>query len=108
MKMAEKLATDSFTLEDFLDQMQQLKKMGSMKKMLGMLPGMGNMKQQLEDFDEKEIDRTEAIIRSMTPERAPQPQGAQRLAPAAHRPRLGHDRDRRQRAGATASTRPRR
>ena len=47
--------------------MQQLKKMGSMKKMLGMLPGMGQMKQQLEDFDEKEIDRTEAIIRSMTP-----------------------------------------
>ncbi|GAA3210277.1 signal recognition particle protein [Microbacterium terregens] len=67
MKMAEKLATDSFTLEDFLDQMQQLKKMGSMKKMLGMLPGMGSMKQQLEDFDEKDLDRTEAIIRSMTP-----------------------------------------
>lgn len=67
MKMAEKLATDSFTLEDFLEQMQQLKKMGSMKKMLGLLPGMGNMKQQLEDFDEKELDHTEAIIRSMTP-----------------------------------------
>ena len=66
-KVAEKFATDSFTLEDFLDQMQQLKKMGSMKKMLGMLPGMGQMKQQLDDFDEKEIDRTEAIIRSMTP-----------------------------------------
>ena len=41
--------------------------MGSMKKMLGMLPGMGQMKQQLDDFDEREIDRTEAIIRSMTP-----------------------------------------
>ncbi|GAA1965051.1 signal recognition particle protein [Microbacterium deminutum] len=67
MKMAEKLATETFTLEDFLDQMQQLKKMGSMKKMLGMLPGMGQMKQQLDDFDEREIDRTEAIIRSMTP-----------------------------------------
>src|SRR5918994_4174666 len=66
-KVAEKFATDTFTLEDFLEQMQQLKKMGSMKKMLGMLPGMGQMKQQLEDFDEKEIDRTEAIIRSMTP-----------------------------------------
>ena len=66
MKVAEKLATETFTLEDFLEQMQQMKKMGSMKKMLGMLPGMGNMKQQLEDFDEREIDRTEAIIRSMT------------------------------------------
>ncbi|WP_292832551.1 signal recognition particle protein [Microbacterium sp.] len=66
MKMAEKLATDQFTLEDFLDQLQQVKKMGSMKKMLGMLPGMGQMKQQLDDFDDREIDRTEAIIRSMT------------------------------------------
>ena len=67
MKMAEKLATEQFTLEDFLDQLQQMKKMGSMKKMLGMLPGMGQMKQQLEGFGEREIDRTEAIIRSMTP-----------------------------------------
>ncbi|WP_203135384.1 signal recognition particle protein [Microbacterium sp. JZ31] len=66
-KVAEKFAKDQFTLEDFLEQMQQLKKMGSMKKMLGMLPGMGQMKQQLDDFDEREIDRTEAIIRSMTP-----------------------------------------
>jgi signal recognition particle subunit SRP54 len=66
-KVADKLANEQFTLEDFLDQMQQLKKMGSMKKMLGMLPGAGNMKQQLENFDEREIDRTEAIIRSMTP-----------------------------------------
>ncbi|OJU39388.1 MAG: signal recognition particle protein [Microbacterium sp. 69-10] len=67
MKMAEKLANEAFTLEDFLEQMQQMRKMGSMKKMLGMLPGMGQMKQQLEDFDEREVDRTEAIIRSMTP-----------------------------------------
>ncbi|MFL1999386.1 signal recognition particle protein [Microbacterium sp. A1-JK] len=66
MKVAEKLATSTFTLEDFLEQMQQMKKMGSMKKMLGMLPGMGSMKQQMENFDEREIDRTEAIIRSMT------------------------------------------
>ncbi|WP_336631287.1 MULTISPECIES: signal recognition particle protein [unclassified Microbacterium] len=66
-KVAEKLANEAFTLEDFLDQLQQMKKMGSMKKMLGMLPGMGQMKQQLENFDDKEIDRTEAIIRSMTP-----------------------------------------
>ncbi|MFT4215411.1 MAG: signal recognition particle protein, partial [Microbacterium sp.] len=66
-KVAEKFATDQFTLEDFLGQLQQMKKMGSMKKMLGMLPGMGQMKQQLDNFDEREIDRTEAIIRSMTP-----------------------------------------
>jgi signal recognition particle subunit SRP54 len=65
-KTAEKFATDSFTLEDFLSQMQQLKNMGSIKNMLGMLPGARGMKQQLENFDESEIGRTEAIIRSMT------------------------------------------
>jgi signal recognition particle subunit SRP54 len=65
--VAEKFATDSFTLEDFLGQMQQLKKMGSLKGMLGMLPGAKGMRDQLENFDEREIDRTEAIIRSMTP-----------------------------------------
>ncbi len=67
MKVAEKLATEQFTLEDFLEQLQQVRKMGSMKKMLGMLPGMGQMKSQLDQFDDREIDRTEAIIRSMTP-----------------------------------------
>src|SRR5690606_29658890 len=66
-KVAEKLASEQFTLEDFLEQLQQMKKMGSMKKMLSMLPGAGQMKQQLENFDDKEVDRTEAIIRSMTP-----------------------------------------
>lgn len=66
-KVAEKLATDSFTLADFLDQLQQVRKMGSMKGMLGMLPGAAKMKEQIDNFDEKEIDHTEAIIRSMTP-----------------------------------------
>jgi signal recognition particle subunit SRP54 len=65
-KVAEKFATDSFTLEDFLKQMQQLRNVGSIKKMMGMLPGAGGLKQQLENFDEKEIVRTEAIIQSMT------------------------------------------
>ena len=65
--MAEKLAKETFTLEDFLDQMQQLRKMGSLKNMLAMMPGAGAMRQQLDNFDEREIDRTEAIIRSMTP-----------------------------------------
>ncbi|NMR19599.1 signal recognition particle protein [Cellulomonas fimi] len=66
--MAAKLVSgDGFTLEDFLVQMQQLRKMGSMKKMLGMLPGMGQMREALDDFDEREVDRIEAIVRSMTP-----------------------------------------
>ncbi len=67
MKVAEKIAKEQFTLEDFLAQMQQLRGAGSIKKMLGMLPGGGGMKQQLENFDEREIVRTEAIIQSMTP-----------------------------------------
>ncbi len=66
-KVADKIATDSFTLADFLDQLQQIRKMGSMKGMLGMLPGAGKMREQLDNFDEKDVDRTEAIIRSMTP-----------------------------------------
>ena len=66
MKVAEKLATETFTLEDFLKQMQQLRGAGSIKKMLGMLPGAGGLKQQLDNFDEREIVRTEAIIQSMT------------------------------------------
>ena len=56
-----------FTLDDFLEQMQQVRKMGSLTKMLGMLPGMGQFREQLENFDEREIDRIQAIIQSMTP-----------------------------------------
>ncbi|GEB15845.1 signal recognition particle subunit FFH/SRP54 (srp54) [Pimelobacter simplex] len=67
LKAAEKLTGGDFTLDDFLSQMQQLKKLGSMQKILGMLPGMGQIREQLENFDEREIDRVEAVIRSMTP-----------------------------------------
>jgi len=66
-EMALKLAKETFTLDDFLEQMQQLRKMGSLKSMLAMMPGAGQMRQQLDNLDEKDIDRTEAIIRSMTP-----------------------------------------
>ena len=65
-KVAEKFMTSTFTLEDFLSQMQQIKKMGSIKNMLGMLPGAKGMREQLENFDESELTRTEAIIQSMT------------------------------------------
>jgi signal recognition particle subunit SRP54 len=56
-----------FTLDDFLQQMQALRKMGSLSKIMGMLPGMGQFREQLENFDEREIDRIQAIIQSMTP-----------------------------------------
>jgi signal recognition particle subunit SRP54 len=81
-KTAEKFATDTFTLEDFLGQMQQLKNMGSIKGMLGMLPGAKGMRDQLENFDEREITRTEAIIQSMTLQERRQPKvlnGSRRL-----------------------------
>ena len=69
-KFEEKYAAgDDFTLIDFLSQLQAMKKMGSMTKMLGMLPGMnsGAMKKQLDNFDEGDLVKTEAIIQSMTP-----------------------------------------
>ena len=56
-----------FTLDDFLQQMQQIRKLGSLSKIMGMLPGMGQFRDQLENFDEREIDRIQAIIQSMTP-----------------------------------------
>lgn len=67
LRAAEKLTGGDFTLDDFLAQMQQLKKLGSMTSILKMLPGMGQIRDQIENFDEREIDRVEAIIRSMTP-----------------------------------------
>ncbi len=67
MRAAEKLTGGDFTLDDFLAQMQQLKKLGSMTSILKMLPGMGQIRDQIENFDEREIDRVEALIRSMTP-----------------------------------------
>jgi len=67
-KMEEKFARgDDFTLEDFLEQISDMSKMGSMGKILGMLPGAGAMKKQIENFDESEIVRTKAIVQSMTP-----------------------------------------
>jgi signal recognition particle subunit SRP54 len=66
-KAAEKVASGDFTLDDFLQQMQQLKKLGSMSKLMGMLPGMGQFREQLANFDDREIDRIQAIIQSMTP-----------------------------------------
>ncbi len=70
-KIEKKFRKDEFTLDDFLSQLQQVRKMGSFEQILGMIPGMGNIKKQLEgvdiDFNGKEIKHVEAIIRSMTP-----------------------------------------
>ncbi|WP_130865215.1 signal recognition particle protein [Acidipropionibacterium timonense] len=56
-----------FGLDDFLGLMRQMRRMGPMSKIMGMLPGVGQMKDQIDSIDEKEIDRIEAIILAMTP-----------------------------------------
>lgn len=66
-KLAGKIQQGQLTLEDFLNQLQQIRKLGSMKKLLGMMPGAGKIREQLDQFDEREVDRIEAIVRSMTP-----------------------------------------
>src|ERR671920_306488 len=71
-----------FDLEDFLEQMLQVKKMGSLTSLLGMLPGMGQMKDALAQVDDKDLDRIAAIIRSMTPQERRDPKilnGSRRL-----------------------------
>ncbi|NLZ92447.1 MAG: signal recognition particle protein [Firmicutes bacterium] len=66
--LEKKLRTQQFTLEDFLEQMQQLRRMGPLNQIMEMLPGMGSMGKKLKGMqvDEKQFARTEAIIKSMT------------------------------------------
>jgi signal recognition particle subunit SRP54 len=68
-RLEEKIRANEFTLEDFRDQLKTIKKMGPLEQIMGMLPGMGNLKALAENKpDEKQITRVEAIINSMTPE----------------------------------------
>jgi signal recognition particle subunit SRP54 len=74
-EMEKKMRTASFTLEDFLDQLRQLKRMGPLTQILEMLPGMGAVSQQLATQDtEREMRHIEAIISSMTPEERRRPE----------------------------------
>lgn len=66
-EMAKKLREASFDLNDYLDQMEKLKKMGSVKDILAMVPGAGKLKITDEDVNEIELEKNKAIIRSMTP-----------------------------------------
>jgi signal recognition particle subunit SRP54 len=67
-KMAAKLvAGNEFTLEDFLGQLQAIRRMGPIGNLLGMMPGMGQMKDAISQIDDRDLDRTAAIIRGMTP-----------------------------------------
>jgi signal recognition particle subunit SRP54 len=64
---AAKLGSGQLTLDDFLEQMMAVRKMGPIANLLGMLPGAGDMKEALGQVDEKQLDRVQAIIRGMTP-----------------------------------------
>jgi signal recognition particle subunit SRP54 len=76
-----KIRSNEFTLEDFLKQLRQIRKMGPLTNLLGMLPGMGAQLKGLK-VDERELDRIQAIILSMTPEERRRPElikGSRRL-----------------------------
>ena len=71
-KLSRKIQDDTLSLDDFLMQLQQIKKMGPIKEVLGMIPGLGNKLDGL-NVDEKQLQRVEAIIRSMTIEERESP-----------------------------------
>jgi signal recognition particle subunit SRP54 len=67
--LAGRLASgEGFTLEDFVEQLAMVRKLGPIGNLLGMLPGAGKYREQLEQVNDKDLDRAEAIVRSMTPE----------------------------------------
>jgi len=79
---AAKLTSGQLTLEDFLDQLLAVRRMGPIGNLLGMLPGGGQMKEQIAQVDDKQIDRLQAIIRGMTPAERADPKiinGSRRL-----------------------------
>ena len=71
LEMVDKLKQNTFDMNDLLDQMEQIQKMGPIKQLLGMMPGMNKIKE--EDIDEKAMDRTKALITSMTKEERANP-----------------------------------
>src|SRR5207253_6188721 len=64
---AKLMGGESFTLEDFLEQLLAVRRMGPIANVLAMMPGMGQIKDQLADVDDRHFDKVAAIIRSMTP-----------------------------------------
>jgi len=81
--MANRLMTgEGFTLEDFVEQLGMLRKLGPLKNILGMMPGAGKNKELLDKVNDKDLDRAEAIVRSMTPDERRNPKiinGSRRL-----------------------------
>src|ERR1700751_4653743 len=81
--MANRLMSgDGFTLEDFIEQLGMLRKLGPLKNIIGMMPGAAKNRELLDKVNEKDLDRAEAIVRSMTPEERRNPKiinGSRRL-----------------------------
>ena len=88
-ELERKIRKEQFTLDDFLDQMKQVRQMGPLQNLLRMMPGVGKQLGQLQ-VSEKELDRLEAIILSMTPRGAGESADHRRFAQAADRPRIGN------------------
>src|SRR5699024_7138258 len=79
---AQKIGSGELTLEDFLEQMRAIRRMGPLANLVGMLPGAADMKDALGQVDEKQLDRVQAIIRGMTPAERANPKiinGSRRL-----------------------------
>ena len=91
--MEQKLRTASFDFNDFLAQFKMMRKLGPLENILGMMPGMGNMKDL--NVDEKQLKRTEAIVLSMTDRRAQAPRHSECAPASTDRPRERQQRDRR-------------
>lgn len=73
-ELEEKIRSQSFTFDDFLDQLDQMRNLGPLDEIIGMLPGVNNKALKNLNVDDKEIDRIEAIIRSMTPQERAKPE----------------------------------
>jgi signal recognition particle subunit SRP54 len=71
-KLQEKLARGEMTMDDFLGQLKALRRMGPLKHLLGMIPGVGSMMKDV-NIDDKQIDRVQAIISSMTTQERTKP-----------------------------------
>ena len=96
-QLEEKLRKGGFTLDDMLDSMQQMQKMGPLGQVMSMIPGMGNLAGEAQAaVDRGDLKRTEAIIRAMTRGERRDPTDPQQLAPAADRRGLRYHPSRRQ------------
>ena len=102
---AAKIGTGELTLEDFLEQMLAIRKMGPIGNLLGMLPGAGQMKEALAAVDDKQLDRLQAIIRGMTPQSGPTRRSSTRRGGCAS-PTARASRCPRSTSWSTASSRP--